>query len=287
MEHRLILIEGIPGSGKSTLSARLEKWLKAQGLHAKLFGEGDAHPADLAWNAVLTEEEWQRVHTENPHLAPALKQQTIVEDGLHIVAYTKLGYEQMGASLNDFFAAHEVYDGRIPLAQFTQLHRKRWAAFGEMAAQTPNTLYLFECAYLQNHVNELFGCHEKDDGTILAHLNALADSVAHLRPLLLYLDQPDPAETVKKVALERVGPPGSGRPDWIDLVIAYVESSQYGRTHGLKGYEGVLSFFLERKRIEMALWDDLRMERRIIPNPDDNWDAVFGQMIAAMGMQVL
>ena len=52
MNHRLILIEGIPGSGKSTLSARLETWLKDQGIAARLYSEGDAHPADLACHGV-------------------------------------------------------------------------------------------------------------------------------------------------------------------------------------------------------------------------------------------
>ena len=283
MNHRLILIEGIPGSGKSTLSARLESWLNAQGIAAKLYSEGDAHPADLAWHAVLTPEEYQRVEAEHPHLVPALKQYTLHEDDLFIVAYTKLGYEQMGAPLNDFFAAYEVYDGRVPLDRFKQLHLKRWTAFAEKAAATPDTVYLFECAYLQNHVNELFGCHLLEEADILTHLNALADAVSSLNPLLLYLDQPDPAETVRKVAAERVSPPGSGRPDWIDLVIEYVESSHYGKIHGLKGYEGALAFFHERKRLEMSLWSNLRMEKHIIPNPDNNWDAVFYKMITVPG----
>jgi len=287
MNHRLILIEGIPGSGKTTLSARLETWLQEQEIKTMLYREGDAHPADMAWNALLTRDEMDEVKKNHPRLIPKLDDLTRQDGDQFILAYTKIGYEAMGSELQEFFASHEVYDGRVPLEVFEGLHRRRWAEFAGLAMDHPDTVYLFECSFLQNHVNELLTAHNKSEAEILAYLNALAAPVMPLNPILLYLDQPDPDETIRRVAAERVNPPESGRPDWIQLVIRYVEDSQYGRTHGLNGLDGALHLIRERKKIEMAVWPDLKMDRAIIPNPDYDWDAVFHEMTRAVRGQEL
>ncbi len=282
MTHRLILIEGIPGSGKTTLSARVAAGLEARGMRTRLYREGDSHPADMAWNAVLTPAEYDRTRTEHPHLAEALTLHTRIEDGRCIVAYTKLGREAMGAELNDYFAAHEVYDGRVSSELFAQLHRNRWASFARDALANPETVYVFECAYLQNHVNELMGFHDMSVAGMLSHLKALAEPVMPLQPLLVYLEQADPDETVRRVAAERVSPPGSGHPDWIDLVVDYVTNSPHGKALGYKGLAGALRFFRDRINLEQALWPDLPMDRIRIRNADYDWDAQYDAIMAAV-----
>lgn len=48
MKTRLIIVEGLPGTGKSTLSERLAAILKAEGIRTLFKDEGDPdHPADL------------------------------------------------------------------------------------------------------------------------------------------------------------------------------------------------------------------------------------------------
>ena len=282
MTHRLILIEGIPGSGKTTLSARLAEWLQARGIQATLYREGDSHPADMAWNAVLSQAEYEQVKKDHPQLQEALASLTRVEDDHCIVAYTKLGYDAMGPELNNFFAAREVYDGRVPYALFAQLHQNHWDAFAREALANPDRVYIFECAYLQNHVNELMAFHNKATAEILAHLTALAEPVMPLNPLLVYLEQATPEETVRRVAAERVSAPGSGYPDWIDLVVGYVENSPHGKSMGYRGKDGALRFFHDRIRLEQALWPDLPMDRIIIRNTSYDWDAQFEAMKAAV-----
>ena len=51
-EKKLWLIEGIPGSGKSTAARKL-----GQTLHAQAYNEAELHPCDLAWHAVLSRAE--------------------------------------------------------------------------------------------------------------------------------------------------------------------------------------------------------------------------------------
>jgi len=282
LQHRLILIEGIPGSGKTTLTERLAGWLQDQGEQTVLYREGDAHPADLAWQALLTADEYARILEEHPQLADRVASLASPEGEHWVVPYTQLGYEAMGPELIAFFAAREAYGGKLSREVFADLHLARWARFAGQALANPDAVYLFECSYLQNHVNELLLFHDLGEEAIFTHLDALAEPVMPLRPLLLYLDQPDPEETIRRVAEARVSPPGSGRPDWVQLMIDYVENSPYGRLHGILGFEGGMWFIRERKRVESAIWPHLRMDRAIIQNPDYDWDAVFARLTAAV-----
>ena len=65
MKNRLILVEGIPGSGKSTISKKIRDFLVSKGLDVVLYNEGDLHPTDMAWNALLSKEEYDNVIKDN------------------------------------------------------------------------------------------------------------------------------------------------------------------------------------------------------------------------------
>jgi len=42
------MVEGIPGSGKSTFAQKIEEFYTKHNLKANLYNEGSFHPADLA-----------------------------------------------------------------------------------------------------------------------------------------------------------------------------------------------------------------------------------------------
>ena len=53
MVTKLILLEGIPGSGKTTFARKIAEWFRRMGITVNLFSEGQSHPADLGWNACV------------------------------------------------------------------------------------------------------------------------------------------------------------------------------------------------------------------------------------------
>ena len=58
MNSRLILVEGIPGVGKTTTARKIKAKLIEEGKDVILYEEVMSHPADMAWNAYLKEEEY-------------------------------------------------------------------------------------------------------------------------------------------------------------------------------------------------------------------------------------
>ncbi|QVK18771.1 thymidylate kinase [Mycoplasmatota bacterium] len=274
MENRLILVEGIPGSGKTMISRKIKHDLESKGEKAILYNEGDVHPADLAWHAYISLNEFERIVKEYPKYKTSLIKYTQIEENFALVAYTKLGIREK--ELFKYFEEHEVYDGRVPFEVFKKLHFKRWTKFVDQV--NSDSIIIFECAYLQNHINELFAFHNKDRDNIIKYMLELINIVKKLKPILIYLSQPDVGETISRVAKERVSPDKSQYEDWIDLVISYVEKSMYGKLNNLKNFDGAIKFFEHRKKLELAVIEQLPIDKVVIENPDYNWEKVFNKI---------
>ena len=266
MKNRLILIEGIPGSGKTTISKKIQNFFTNKGFKVELYNEGDAHPADMAWNALLSIDEYNNIIRENKKIENLIVENSIFEENYVIVAYTKLGFHRKQNKLMNFFEDHEIYDGRASSEFFKEIHIKRWKGFLKRMLEENEKMVIFECAFLQNHVNELLAMHAKEFDYIKEYLNELAGIVRELNPKLVYLNQINIKETINRVAKERVSSNKDIYPDWIDVTIEYFENSKYGKNNGLSGINGLIQYFEKRQEIELEIIKSLPIDNLVINN---------------------
>lgn len=228
MNSRLILVEGIPGAGKTTTARKIKEKLIEEGKDVILYEEGVSHPADMAWNAYLSKEEyddfiakcskvWENSskNISKEELINRINIQSRSEDNNVILAYTKIDFpEVVYWSLIGDIASKEICDGRKSLEEFTEIHLKRWSRFAKEALLT-DTIYIFECAFLQNHIFELLGVYEKSDEEIYVHLKSLLETVKDLNPSIVYIEPSTVEDIIIKAAKERKSQDHS-RPDWIE-----------------------------------------------------------------------
>lgn len=272
MKTKLIMVEGIPGSGKSTFAKRIADHYQNQGITVNLYNEGGFHPADLAWNACIPMDQLESTLAGYASFREEIDKNTQIEDGYAILSYTQVKTDDQ-AFYKDM-ERHEVYDGRVPRQVFNNLHIKRWKSFGEKAKQK-DELTIFECAFLQNHVNDFMQFDLADAGTMKEPFSNLIRTVEHLFPLLIYLSQPNIRETIERVAKERIFPEGR----WIDGIILYNESTPYGRFHGRQGLEGTILSFEDRQLAELELIASLPIQSIVLENPDYNWEKLWQALI--------
>lgn len=257
---KLYLIEGIPGVGKTTYAKRLKKEFTKQGKKAVLYEEGDSHPADMAWQAYLSKEQydvfiaeckkvWGKLGKPKDfsEINELIEKQTRVEIDKYILAYTRIGfpYEEYWQTI-DYVANKEICDGRSSFETFRDVHLSRWQKFADDAYKT-DIVYIFECAFLQNHITELMGTYNLDKDFILNYFKKLIRTVKKLQPEIVYIRPYNIKKIIDIAAEERVGPDGK----WIDRVADWISHRPYGKMHNLSGIEGVYKYCRARYQMDI------------------------------------
>jgi hypothetical protein len=280
MQPKLILVEGIPGSGKTTIAKKISAYYRDRGVSATTYSEGEAHPADLGWIACVPSERYNDLLERYPQFAEDIKANSQIEHGYAMIAYLRI--RDRTKAFHDEMESYEVYDRRAEWEVFRDLHLYRWHAFAESHA-TKDEIAVFECALLQNHINEALFFYSKSTAEITAHLKLLVDSVVKLNPTLIYLAQPDVRETIRRVSDARADK--HGRRDWMERVIGFFESCPHG---GYNGFDGMVQAFEDRRLVEMAALPLLGIPVHIVGNPVYNWENVWHGVLSVLpnGWQV-
>ncbi|MDT3425097.1 hypothetical protein J2Z22_000610 [Paenibacillus forsythiae] len=272
---KLIIVEGIWGSGKSTTAKLINDHLTALGIDTHLFLEGDLdHPADYDKVSCLTNKEYQKLlerHSESVGLIRSITQckgdYNFIDYGKHIQESSKVFPDEL---LSDVMQ-YDIYDGILPLEQHCEVHLNRWSEFVQAGLQE-ETVTIFECCFIQNPLSAMLGRYDASEDTITDYVLKLGDIIKPLNPSLLYFHPGDVRSTLKRAFEERSS-------EWQNGVTQYYTQQGYGRSHGLTGFDGLVEFLRVRTEIEMKIIERLLISKSVIRNDDLNWERVHQEVI--------
>lgn len=238
------MVEGLPGSGKSTTAHFIGDWLAQQGRSVAYYPEGRAdHPVDLEQVAVLSTQEFVGLVAAFPEHGDDLMRGAAKSGDSWLVHYgRRTGWP---GALRASLSRRDAYDGEIASDTHREVLRHSWDSFGERAA-SGDEVYLFECVLVQNPICALMARFDEPEPAITSHIRSLVDAVAALRPLVVYLDPGEPRWVLERAAAERPA-------EWLDRVISYHCGQGYGRSHGLVGFDGYVEFMRRRRELELGL----------------------------------
>lgn len=268
--NRLFLVEGVPGSGKTTFARMLADNLSKFHPNVTSYAEGDLHPADMAWCALLTDKEYKEICDNYPRYVQEMEQVKVIWNRCIIVAYTKI--QNLDKKLYNYFASKEVYDGLKDSKTYCCVHQDRWEKFG----QQTTGINIFECALLQNPINELllFSCIDED--SLTKYISKLISCVVNLKPVIIYLNV-DTKFAIKRAAMERVD--SDGNRIWESRVTEYITKSPYGIKNGFIGVDGIYNYYEKRKQIELKILEKLPVEKYCISIGMDNQQVIVDELI--------
>ncbi len=269
-KSKLIIIEGIPGSGKTSTARYVQDLLAGQGRPNHLYLEGDLdHPADYESTALLEPQEYQAL-LEQAGSARSLLEQHAMRKGQDVfIGYRKLAQAGCPEEICAGLARREIYDG-IPPESFRRVTLERWQDFTAQALQG-DTTHIFECCFIQNPVTALLAKHNLPEAQVIDFILSLAKAIAPLQPRLIYIDPGDVRRTLEKVAGERP-------PEWLQFVIGYITGRGYEKAKGLTGFDGIVDFYETMRRIGLEVFQRLSMQKLLLDHSQGDWEALHGQV---------
>ncbi|MFC5407655.1 hypothetical protein [Cohnella soli] len=257
---KLILVEGLCGTGKSTLAERLHRFLVQQGISSSFYDEGaEDHPASLNWHAFFREEEFKELQKRYPNKANEIRSRAIKNGDSYLLPYRGVKAFSEVDELYTEIKSRELCWTDSPVAtlsEFTDSIQRHWARFAELAG-TSEKVYVLEAVFFQHQIHDLLGNYQGTDLQIEQHILGIAEQIAVMNPILFYLTQPSVRE----------------QQVWISAI----RSKPHFAT------DQNIRFMENRKRIELKLLDTLPFPAYSIENANRDWDDVFSKMVGAIG----
>ncbi|MFT3891022.1 MAG: hypothetical protein QM730_05260 [Anaerolineales bacterium] len=264
---KLILFEGIPGSGKSTAATHLEEYLKSKGLTVRFWREGNFdHPADFEGVARLSESGFQALLTRYPEWTAFLHEQLTIRGADYLLKYRKLQHlhpQEIPPSLIDELSHLDVYDG-LPMEEYCRLALDRWQDFAR-DMENSGQITLLECCFLQNPLTVMLARHDADPLLARKQIADISDVIAPLNPLVIYLHPQNVRTALEHVRAERP-------KEWADFVTWYLTGQAYGKSHDLHGYEGVIQFYEMRQKLEVEILKKLPIPSMVLEHSGADWE---------------
>jgi hypothetical protein len=262
---KLLVVEGVPGAGKTTTATFIKEHLDSLGVPARLYQEGDLdHPADFESVARLDRAEYATLLAAYPAQAGLLARHVQIATDDHFFPYRKLQIEHGAALPDDLYAElarHEIHD--LPASEYCRLTAGRWSEFAAVA-EADDAVTVFECCLIQNPLTVLLARHDASADFAGAHVRRLAGTVRALNPAVIYLYQRDLHATLARAAAERP-------PEWLDYVVGYLTGQAYGQARGLAGFDGMVQFYEDRRAVELPLLFRLPAQTLVLDVSDFDW----------------
>ncbi|MDT0165662.1 hypothetical protein Q9R32_08845 [Actinotalea sp. AC32] len=253
MTTRLLLVEGLIGTGKSTTTWMLSQEAERAGARVRTVYEGDpAHPADhesVAWlpagelDALLDDPTG-----DDPTVASALRAAARPADGGLLVPYGLVARdhgplpEPLAARLRE----RDVYEQ--PLDRHVRLRTEQWAGFVADAA-TSDDVWVLDCCFLQNPLTMAVVHAGAPEEELVAFVGALASLAAPLEPVVVHVRRDDVDRCFRAAAADRPR-------EWLDAVVEYYTSGGLGRALGVtRDVAGAVEVLRHRAAVEERVLD--------------------------------
>lgn len=257
--NRLIIVEGLPSSGKSTAARYI-----AEQLGMTFVDEGSgAHPADYEFHAYLTESDLAEfAGNERQEVLSAAERKS----GGYIVSLGGFTGE-----LFDKLLQHKIYDF-LPWETERPVMLDKWREFVQNADAES---CVFNCVFLQNPMCETMMRFGFDEKSSAEYISEIADIIKPLSPVIIYLRNSDIRTSMKNAVTER-------GEEWLNSVVEYHCNGEYGRSLGLSGFDGYIAALEERQRREVNILSGLDVHGIIVDDAQNDWNKAYSDIISKL-----
>ena len=246
---KLVLVEGLPGTGKTTISRWLSDILTSHGEKTTLLNEGDERiPCDFYNTCGIPRIEFESIFAQNP-----LERDMLLEIALLTDNYVYLRWDKCPASVAEKIKQWDIGDGSnqfITMADYVPCALERLRYWVNAHVNSTETI-IIDSGYLQNPINELLFRHASDD-EVKAFINSITKILSPLNPVCVYLRRDNAEQAIAFAKMAK----GKGWADRVDKLLKQNDCED---------------LFWRRFELELELIRDI--EHLACHVYGDNWDA--------------
>lgn len=239
-------VEGLQGSGKSTLVERLSKKYPIY----KVFREGDYSPTELAWCAYVTKDKYNEILKKYSDIRSLIEEKSHIENDHVIICYTQVVTDVPG--FHKDLEQYEIYNGRCPFDQFKKIVFERYENWNgdEM---------IFECSLFQNSIEDMILYRNMPDEEILGFYSELGEAIRNRKFRIFYLKTINIAESIGIIRKERSDE--NGNEMWFPLMMKFFDESPYAKSNGVQGEGELINHFAHRQELELRICKEIFPDR--------------------------
>ncbi len=231
-------VEGLQGSGKSTLVRRLSEKYPEH----KAICEGDYSPVELAWCAYVDKEKYREILDKYDSIRDEIEEKSFAEDDHMIICYTKIITDIPG--FHKDLEKYEIYNGNLESDSFKELILRRLRNFN-------GDNNIFECSLFQNIVEDMILFQKKSDQEIIDFYKEVKDALSGKEYQIMYIQTGDIASNIDVIRKERSD--DKGNEMWFPLMMGYFDNSPYAKENGISGTEALLDHLSHRQELEFRI----------------------------------
>lgn len=242
-------IEGLQGSGKSTAVRMLTE--KHSGLTPVT--EGEHSPVELAWCAYVNEKQYRDILDRYAAIRSQIEEKTFAEGDMRVVCYTKIQTDVEGFYKD--LEQYEIYNGRTAFDRFKNI------VLGRYNACTADNM-VFECSLFQNTVEDMILYRQFSDEQIIDFYRSVRDALSGMEYKIVYIEAENVADNINTIRRERSDE--NGNELWFPMMMEYLRSCPYARSHDLTGFDGLVQHLEHRQRLELRICRELFADKTVI-----------------------
>lgn len=260
MNTKLIIVEGLPGFGKSTTAQLISDILSQNKIEVELFLEGNLnHPADYDGVSCFNKFEFDRLVSNSGDFKEVLLKRVLKKGSNYLLPYRKIKNEfgdQFPDELCNDISRNDIYE--LPFDKNVELITDKWQDFAEIALED-DKVYIFECCFIQNPLTIGMIKYGEQKEKIINYVMKVAKIIENLNPMLFYVEQDNLEFSFRKALKER-------NPEWATGIVDYYTNQGYGKEHNHSGVEGAIKVLEARRNLELEIFDMLKMKKEKINN---------------------
>ena len=275
MRNRLILLEGLPGTGKSTNSFKLYEQLIRNGKKVHWIHEvSQPHPVLFFTESCMTKEEYRDFKKKYPEVAELL-------DEVAEVRKTTVGIDQEAVSRRRQNATEQAWYQELlqydafpsALDRYELQALEKWEAFARNAMQDEETIYILDSSLFQYQIFTYLlkaAPYER----LEVFVRKIVECIELLNPLLIYLYRKRTEDSIEYLKSQR------GEQDLVstwerDKGQLYYQNKQNDVT-------AFYDFLKDYATSAESLFETLKFDKRRIEISENNWKAYEDEMLGLL-----